>query len=355
MSSSLLRRGIVLSLALLSAAAPAHAQDTAAAKPSKWRPFKLVYAPAPSIAKDCPSEEAFRWMVMQLTRGEDPFQDSAAETIRVSLERHAPQYRASTVVEHADGTRTPPEEEDRPTCRDAARGASETAYLIVKPFGVPPQTEPAAPPDPAPPAPAPSPPPAPAASGPAPPLTRPVDPPPSPTNNMDVTIALSASALITAGYTANVGPAFQIGGQVRGSRFSLGLELRGVLPGVVYARERADPKSQVNPTPVAFDLSQLSALLVPCVRFATYFSGCGVVQGGLVITQDQITAVYPQFSIGPRFGVEVPLGERLALFGFGEALFAPHDVFQGYREANVVWHQSIVSGFFGAGLSIMFQ
>lgn len=90
---------------------------------------------------------------------------------------------------------------------------------------------------------------------------------------MDLTITLSTAFVLTAGFTANAGPALQVGGGVRYDWFSVDLELRGVFPSAVWANEVVDPSRPGEP--VAFDLSQLSAQLVPCVRFATYFFGPG--------------------------------------------------------------------------------
>lgn len=186
---------------------------------------------------------------------------------------------------------------------------------------------------------------------------------------MDLTIAISASALMTAGFTADVGPGFQLGAEVRGDVFGLGLELRGVLPGKVYAREPIPPEIVRYPNPGGatypqeFDVSQFTALLVPCFRFANLFAACGVVQAGALIVQTRAaTDVDEVVSFGPRFMVELPLGDAFGVFGFGEALFTPDTGSillgipgGGQPAPNVQWTRSPVSGFFGAGLSLKFQ
>ena len=66
---------------------------------------------------------------------------------------------------------------------------------------------------------------------------------------------------------------------------------------------------------------------------------------------------------GPPFMVDVHVGDRFGVFGFGEALFAPSLGVVGFRDPgengaiapNVLWRRSPVSGFFGAGLSVRFQ
>lgn len=181
---------------------------------------------------------------------------------------------------------------------------------------------------------------------------------------MDLTIALTASALMTAGFTADVGPAFQLGAEVRRDWFSLGLELRGVLPSKVFARERVDP-TQLETRPQELDVSQVAAQLVPCIRFAKYFAGCGVVQGQIVLADDGRAPVsaLTTVGLGPRFAVEVGFTDMLGAFAFGEALFAVPGTFVGYRDPapgfetspNVLWRQSVVSGFFGAGLLVKFE
>jgi hypothetical protein len=63
-----------LLLSTLLSTTRAGAQDVETPKPpSYWRPLRLEYRPDASIAKACPSEEVFRWMVQQFTKGEDPF------------------------------------------------------------------------------------------------------------------------------------------------------------------------------------------------------------------------------------------------------------------------------------------
>lgn len=181
---------------------------------------------------------------------------------------------------------------------------------------------------------------------------------------MDLTIALSASALMTAGFTADVGPAFQIGAEARYQDwFSLGLEVRGVLPSRIYARNVLD-KTNPYSSERYLDASQVTALLVPCFRFKVYFAACAVGQAGTIISQSPVDShLLGSFGLGPRFAFELPLGERFATFAFGEALFAPSPTGLDFNQGgpngepapNVEWTQSVVSGFFGAGLSVKFQ
>ena len=367
MSSSLLRHVIVLPLAVLSIAAPARAQDAApVVLVESVIPTRLEYTAAPG----CYDAEAFHHAVASfMDKGRDPFDASAPVVLRVTFKKVPGGYRGSLQKIPANGEPWPEEDWTGPTCegvfREIARRASMRVLGPPKPAQPPPA--PAPPPDPTPPPepPKPSPDPVPSQGPRVAPVTfaqlpfKPPKPPPPP---MDLTVTLSTAFVLTAGFTADVGPAFQVGAGLRHDWFSLDLELRGVLPGRVVASEQLDPSTPRTPRP--FDLSQLSAQLVPCAHFATYFAGCGVVGAYTLITQDrtQGTHFYPGWSIGPRLGVEVPFAKRFAVFGFAEALFAPLGASQEYAvvieqadSPGIRWNLSIVSGFFGAGVSVKFE
>jgi len=361
-------RALLVSLAALSLAAPARAQDAApVVLVESVIPTRLEYTAAPG----CYDEEAFHHAVASfMDKGRDPFDASAPVVLRVRFKKVRGGYRGSLQRIPATGEPWPEEDWTGPTCegvfREIARRASMRVLGPPKPAQPPPA--PAPPPDPAP---APDPPKAPpdpvpsqgSRVAPVPfeelRFTPPKPPPPPP---MDLTVTLSTAFVLTAGLTANVGPAVQLAGGLRRDWFALDLELRGVFPGTVVASEQLDPSNPRSPRP--FDLSQLSAQLVPCAHFATYFAACGVVGAYVLVTQDrtQGTHFYPGWSIGPRFGVEVPFAQRFAVFGFAEALFAPHRALQEYADVpeqadspGIRWNLSIVSGFFGAGVSVKFE
>ena len=179
---------------------------------------------------------------------------------------------------------------------------------------------------------------------------------------MDLTIVLHTAFVLSTNVAADAAPAVQVGAGFRRDWFSLDLEARGVLPGVTYAREPVDPAKPIEPQD--FDVSQLSLLAVPCVRFATYFAGCIAAQGALHITQTRApeTSLLPAFYAGPRFAVEIPFAERFAVFGFVEVLFGSGQGLaiigvgpNGEPSQNAGWRPPAVSGFFGAGLSVKFQ
>lgn len=355
---------LAVPFAVLSAAEPARAQDAApsaapAAAPVKpWGP-RLEFVGVPG----CVDETDFRNAVATIFDGVDPFDPASPRVLRVTFTKGAGGIRAALVYTPASGKAWPPEPIGPAPCFAVIQSAANTASWRV---GDPPKAPPPAPPPPPPEPPKPPPDPIPSPPARVAPASfaelrfTPPKPPPPP---MDLTISLSTALLMTAGFTADVGPALQLGAGLRRDWFSIDLELRGVFPGRVWAREAVDPNRATEP--VAFDLSQLSAQLVPCVRFASYFAGCGVVGAYTFITQDYAGTVFsPSVLVGPRFGVEVPLGERFAVFGFAEALFYPGPFRQIYSlpsapgkadDSNVLWESSPVSGFFGAGVSVKFQ
>ena len=358
---------LMLSLAVLSAAATARAQDAApVVLVESVIPTRLEYTAAPG----CFDEETFHHAVASfMEKGRDPFDASAPVVLRVTFKKVRGGYRGSVQKIPAAGEPWPEEDWTGPTCegvfREIARLASMSVLGPPKPAQPPPAPAPDTTPPPDPPKPPPDPVPsqvprvAPASFAQL-HFTPPQPPPPPPP--MDLTITLSTAFVLTAGFTADVGPAVQLAGGLRYDWFSLDLELRGVFPGRVVASEQLDPN--VPRPPRAFDLSQMSAQLVPCARFATYFAGCGVVGAYVQVTQDRTQGnnVFPGWIIGPRFGVEVPFAQRFAVFGFAEALFAPMYSFQEYAvvpeqedSPGIRWDQSIVSGFFGVGVSVKFK
>jgi len=357
--------GFVAFCAVLLLCGPnARAQDAATSlAPGLTKPWgpRLSY----STTAGCLDEETFHHAVAFFHRGADPFDPNAADELRVKFMKVRGGYRSIVQKIPAQGAPWPEEESTGATCAEVFQDTARLASMRVpeRPKAAPPPPAPPPPPEPPPPPPDPiaskAPSPAPVSHEPFPPASRTKES----TRPMDLTITLSAAALLTAGFTADVGPGVQISAGLRRDWFSIDLEARGVFPGKAWASAPILPTKATNPQ--HFDLSQLSAQLVPCVRFATYFAGCGVVGVYTLITQDRPgTFFLPAWHIGPRLGIELPLGESFALFGFAEALFAPGQPFVDYpypsapdkdNAPNVVWRQSVVSGFFGAGVSVKFQ
>lgn len=181
-------------------------------------------------------------------------------------------------------------------------------------------------------------------------------------------IGLYGMGMMTAGLTADAGPAVSIGADIRNERFSIGLELRFALPGRVYAREPIDPAKPTSERD--FDVTQYSALLVPCVRYG-YFVGCGAMQAGLFQAVSRIgdQRILPVLAFGARAGFRIPFKDRFAFFGFGEALFPsvregiaysiPRDPSLPESKTNpapnVAWDPSVAQGYFCAGIEVTFE
>ena len=346
----LLRRFAALSLlvAVLVVERLAHAQDAAPGDEPPRKAPRLEYKRGPA---ECLPELEFRREVAIAGDGVDRFDATGPDVMRVRFERTAKGYRGTIDFTAADGQKRKSKVQEHANCEILGRWVGTAAAFYFPPPPAP--VDDAKQPDPVP------------SKSPAvwvPPVLPPQhfepsspQPPPSSSlwdavRSMDLTIGLSAYVLMTAGLTANVGPGFGIGADVRGEVFSIGVELRGVLPGITYATRPND--SSVRG---AFDLSQLTGLVVPCGRYK-YFVGCAVVQGGtFVANSPEGQALLPAFAIGPRVGLEIPFAERFAVFGFGEALFAPRPVGTDDPTRNLHWTQSIVSGFFAAGLSVYFK
>lgn len=298
-----------MAIGVLAIAGPVGAQQ----REDEPRGPRLEYAAPPG----CPSEETFRHEVALLTQGVDHFRATAADVVRVTFAKVPGGYRGTVEYTPATGAAWPAKHETGPVCPLLAQLVGLVASLRIP--DLPPKGAPVPVPlgaahearDPI------------RSKGAAawvPPLMvrerlQASNPPPSPPQeDMDVAIGLSGFVLMSAGYTANVSPGFQLGAEVRSFHeqsdvFRLGLELRGILPGKVYAREPIDPKLATYPA--EFDISQFSALLVPCVRWR-YLLGCGVAELGAVMFQDDVrfdTALLIRF--GPRLGLEIPFREHL--------------------------------------------
>jgi hypothetical protein len=160
---------------------------------------------------------------------------------------------------------------------------------------------------------------------------------------------LLGGGLMTLAYTSDPGPGVLIGATVQGRRWSVGIEAQATLPAPVRVSPMYDA-----------DVSTFVGLIVPCVRLgeAVRFVGCGVVGGGLYLSHDseapepQVSLLAPTIRIGPRAGVEVPVGGRFTFFAWGEVSFAPIYQVLNYEPPPVSWSQSAASVFLSAGFSV---
>jgi hypothetical protein len=365
---------------------------------------RLVYSAPP----ECPNEAGFRADVAALLGEKEPFDAESADTLRVTFTKTADGYRGTVQLVPAQGEVPAAREKTGSPCELVAtalagvtsmtlRSAVPAATASQAPVSGSAQPSASAAPSGAPAAsgapvqsaapaqsavPAQSAAPAPSGSAghaaPAPSGALPVasaapsaapsstaaagaNPPPgggSPSFFSELRYSVHAAALLSAGLTANVAPGFQIGAEARRDWLSLGLELRGVLPSVVYVRDPVAP----GPTdPQQLDLSELGVAVVPCARFFRYFAGCAVAGVGVTIANANDSNDFkPIVALGPRLGVEVPFTARFAVLGFGEALFSPISAVEKFSQAgpngnppspNVQWSRPFVSGFFGVGVS----
>jgi hypothetical protein len=180
-------------------------------------------------------------------------------------------------------------------------------------------------------------------------------------------LSLYAMALLTGGLWADPGAGVAAGIEVRGDMgedpgenpwvpvASIALEMRLAIPGRVDAREPLDPSKPTMPE--SYNVGQFSIGLVPCARWK-YFFGCGVIQPGFYWAEapGYFDTGQPSLAFGPRAGVRVPLNDRFALFGFGEALFAPLRLgFASPPEENVFWLPSVAQGYGAVGVEVLFH
>ncbi len=158
---------------------------------------------------------------------------------------------------------------------------------------------------------------------------------------------LLGGGLMTLVYTSDPGAGVVIGGAVQGKRWSVGLEAQVTLPAPVRVAPSRDA-----------DISSFVGLVVPCVRLGetVRFVGCGVVGGGAILSYDAENPVQSlsdwTVRLGPRAGVEVPLGDRFAFFASGEVSFAPVLQVLNYRPPLTSWVQSPASVFLSVGFSV---
>ena len=354
----LLRRFAALSLlvVVLVVERLARAQDAAPAAPvdDPRRGPRLEYRQGP---RECLTEDAFRSEVaIAANDGVDHLYDSSPDVVRVWFEKIRGGYRGTIEYTDATGAKDVPEVQTSYNCEILARWVASSVSDKI-----PREPAPSCPVCPAP-LPAPSCPACPRCGTSQPPAPRPV-PLAKPPWRMDLSVGLSTYVMMSAFLSADVAPAFGIGGDVRGEVLGIGAEFRFVLPSRAYARERIP--GATSSYPQEFDLSELSVSLVPCARYK-YFVGCGVAHVGALIWQTvDTTGLGVSFSLGPRVGFEVPFAERFAVFGFGEVLFTPAKVgllfnlpdpkYPDEPPANTKWVQSVASGFFGAGVSVKFK
>jgi hypothetical protein len=320
---------------------------------------KLVYTLGKNTGT-CDDEAMFRKLLAGEMEQKDPFAltGSATHVLHLEIENESPGFRVLAALRDAQGSIVMKREFVERTCPDAVDRAVVVALLQIFPAApVPSQAPPPAIPAP-----------------PQPPdvksdartdaklaalqseidalkaragaLQKAFDDRKTP--KMDLTYAISAGALMTANLTSNVGPGAWLGGELRAGPFSLGLETRVVFP------------AEVTVAPFNFDLSQFTALLVPCGRYM-YFFGCVVGAGGMEFLRDSnsgppegLSGFAEMLQLGGRLGAEVPFADnRLAARIWAELLYTTPGHGVEY-DVDIKWVRPDVSAFFGAGLVVKF-
>ena len=237
---------LVLALVL---ASTTRAQDAAPVTSAPHKAPRLEYHRGPG---ECLPEVEFRREVAIAGDGVDRFDADGEDVVRVRFERTAHGYRGTIEFITTSTEKRPGKVIEHANCEVLGRWVGVAAYYYL------PEREPE---------PVPAPQPSATNAREVPPAFVPPPLPPQRFEHqsrpffsfwellqrMDLTIGLSAYALMTAGLTANVGPGFGLGADVRGEVFSIGVEFRGVLPGITYA---ANPLDASKPsTRGRFDLS----------------------------------------------------------------------------------------------------
>jgi hypothetical protein len=311
--------------------------------------FRLRYTRGPT---ECLSEVDFRRAVASQGDGVDRFYADGIETVSVTYEQlPSGQFRAT--IEHP-GAKDGSEVKTHANCQTLGLKTAVSVYRFVPAPDLPTPPPPALPLSAKPEEPRP----------PAQPRVRPLlclilsD-----ENCMNVSMTALGMAIMTAGYTPDVGGGFSLGGEVRWEIISVGLFLRGVFPSPVVARTPIYPDKPSYEQ--AFDLSQWSAQLVPCARWKV-FMGCAFGEvGALEAVNNQGAVSGVLVAVGPRVGVDVPINDRFSVFGFGEARFTPlveNLVFirdpagdPSATPANVKWEAPWASAGFAVGLAVHFK
>lgn len=325
---------------------------------------RLEYRQGP---RECLSEKEFRHEVaIAVQDGIDHFDDGAPDVVRVSFEKIPQGYRGTIEYTDASGAKDVPEVQTSANCEILARWVASSVSETIPRAPAPSCPASPAPSCPACPAPSCSSCPGCGTSQSRPPLPAP-SPVPALSSNprcrMDLSVGVSTYVMMTAFLSADVGPGLGISGDVRGEYFGVAAEFRVALPSRAYAREPVPGTSSHRPA--EFDLTQVTALLVPCGRYK-YFVGCAVAQFGWFFTQSVVQqTLFGSYGFGPRLGFEYPFAERFAVFGFGEVIFAPSQAGTRFTlpvpgepdtaPNNTQWHQNVASGFFGAGLTVKFR
>lgn len=339
------------------------------AAPALGAPVKLVegdvsleYRRGPSTLS-CPDEAALRERAADAFEFRDPFVApgvAAAARMRVELTRDTRHYRGTIRILDAAGEVTAVATEQHVDCDALVWVLAHRIALALL------RKPPPAPPSPPPPAPS-APPPAPSAPPPAATLSPPAPAPASPACNerclndlsrrisaprvrlSPYSVSIGAGGLVTAGLTIDEGAGAWVSAALQGSWFSLGVEARGTLPAKAAILEGGRHS----------DLSTLSGVAAPCLRWKFLF-GCAFVEVGVLVYQPAYASppmVKSLIAVGPRVGVEMPLGQGISFRAFGDLTVRPmaptftSRLGRWYSSHTVSWDMPTANVIAGMGLA----
>lgn len=327
----------------------------------------------------CPDEAAFRERSSDSFDFHDPFVAPGAPAgshMRIDIARDGLLHRGTLSIVDAHGDALATSVEEHADC-DAlvwVLGHRVALAILRRPAparalaaaggslaaGAPP---PSAPPPPTPsaagaPAPATTPvPPDRAAATPPPPRPRDPAASPSPAAPCDgpclaerpsFTTTVLAGGLMTAGWTAELGPGAWLGFEVKRHDFSLGLEGRGLFPARTI---RFEPH-------LTSDAATFSGLLVPCAHWRV-LAACAFFEAGSYIFTIPGRApgvTDTLLSLGPRAALSAPVAAGFLVRAFADLAIHPYAPIFGVRLTTAPdspierWTTPIVSGFFGLGI-----
>jgi hypothetical protein len=164
------------------------------------------------------------------------------------------------------------------------------------------------------------------------------------------TLSFAAGGLLTAGWTADVGPGAWLAASAREGALSLGLELRSAFPApaLTYA-----PNHTASATSV-------SAVAVPCAHWKLV-AGCVFAEIGahffLVPGSDMPLISEALVALGPRLALDVPLGAGLSARAFADLAVHPYLPIFSVRVTSASdtdvrrWTTPPISGLFGLGVA----
>lgn len=169
--------------------------------------------------------------------------------------------------------------------------------------------------------------------------------------NMDPNLVFLAGGLLSAGFTADVGPGFFVGAEAHFNRkedwgFSVGADVRAALPTWTATR----PKSGKP-----FEVSLIALSAAPCVRYR-WVMGCAFIDPGISVgggpppLSAEKSFVLFMLGMGPRLAADILVTEHVGIRAFADLRFSPLRSDLGYRmDGELLWLHPPVSGFFGLG------